>query len=257
VYRHADLEHLAWGLREAGERAALIVSDAVFSLDGDVAPIGELTLLARRHRCLLMVDEAHATGALGPGGCGAVAAAGLSGQVDVIVGTLGKALGGYGAYVCASAQVVDLLVNTARPFIFSTALPPPALGAALAALAALSSRPGLVEQLRRNAATLREALVGQGLDTGASRTQIVPVIAGDERRALALCERVLEGRVFAQAIRPPTVPAGTSRLRLAVMATHRLDELHAAASVIGRAARELGIVDARAFAAETRLRPAA
>ena len=113
----------------------LIVTDGVFSMDGDVAPLVDLAELARRHRCLLAVDEAHGTGALGPGGRGAVAAAGLSGEVDVvIVGTLGKALGSYGAYVCASAEIVELLVNTARPFIFSTAPPPPSVGAALAAL---------------------------------------------------------------------------------------------------------------------------
>ncbi len=241
VYRHRDTEHLEWGLRRAGDRARLIVTDGVFSMDGDVAPLGELVALARRHRCMLAVDEAHGTGALGPGGRGAVAAAGLSGEVDVIVGTLGKALGGYGAYVCASRQIVELLVNTARPFIFSTAPPPPSVGAALAALSVLVARPGLVEQLRRNAATLREALATQGLATNGSRTQIVPVMVGDARRAVTLCERALEGRVFAQAIRPPTVPKGSSRLRLTVMASHRSEELRAAAAVIGRAAAEIGV----------------
>ena len=244
VYRHRDVEHLEWGLREAGDRAALIVTDSIFSMDGDVAPLPELAEAARRHRCMLMVDEAHGTGALGPGGRGAVAAAGLSGEVDVLVGTLGKALGSYGAYACTSVQVADLLVNTARPFIFSTAPPPPSVGAALAALAILRSRPGMVEQLRRNAAVLREALAGYGLDLGGSRTQVVPVVVGDARRTMALCEHALEDGVFAQAIRPPTVPEGTSRLRLAVMATHAADELRSAARVIGRAARELGIADA-------------
>jgi glycine C-acetyltransferase/8-amino-7-oxononanoate synthase len=241
VYRHRDTEHLEWGLREAGSRARLIVTDGVFSMDGDVAPLAELTALAKRHRCLIAVDEAHGTGALGPGGRGAVAAAGLSAEVDVIVGTLGKALGGYGAYACGSRELVDLLINTARPFIYSTALPPPSVGAAIAALDLLDSRPGLVEQLRRNAATLREALAAAGLATNGSRTQIVPVIVGDARRAMALCERTLEGGVFAQAIRPPTVPDGSSRLRLTVMASHRADELRRAAATIGRAAHELGL----------------
>ncbi|MQA72876.1 MAG: 8-amino-7-oxononanoate synthase [Solirubrobacterales bacterium] len=241
VYRHRDLEHLERGLREAGSRARLIVTDGVFSMDGDVAPLSGLVELARRHGCLLAVDEAHGTGALGPGGRGSVAAAGLSGEVDVIIGTLGKALGGYGAYVCASAPLIDLLVNTARPLIFSTAPPPPSVGAALEALSLLASRPGLVEQLRRNGDTLREALAAEGLEVGDSRTQIVPVIVGDPRRAMALCERALEGGVFAQAIRPPTVPAGSSRLRLTAMANHRVDELRAGALVIGRAARSLGI----------------
>ncbi len=245
VYRHRDTEHLEWGLRRAGRRAALIVSDSVFSMDGDVARLAELHDLALRYSCLLMVDEAHATGALGPGGRGAVAAAGLSGAVDVVVGTLGKALGGYGAYVCSSAQIAELLVNTARPFIYSTAPPPPSVGAALAALAILRSRPGLAEQLRRNGAVLREGLAAQGLELGASRTHIVPVMVGDARRAMALCERSLEQGVFAQAIRPPTVPEGTSRLRLAVMATHSADELRLAARVIGRSARAIGVADER------------
>jgi len=252
IYRHADLEHLSWGLRKAGGEGALIVTDAVFSMDGDVAPIAELLDLARRHGCRLMVDEAHATGALGPGGRGAVAEAGLSGEVDIVVGTLGKTLGSYGAYVCASAKVVDLLINTARPFIFSTALPPPAIGAALAALTLLDGQPGMVKQLRRNGAILRDALAGQGLEVGASRTQIVPVVVGDARPATALCERALEGHVFAQAIRPPTVPEGTSRLRLSVMANHRADELCAAAAVIGQAAEELDIV---ARGSEQRISP--
>jgi glycine C-acetyltransferase/8-amino-7-oxononanoate synthase len=219
----------------------LIVTDAIFSMDGDMAPIAGLHALARRHGCRLLVDEAHATGALGPDGRGAVAAAGLSGEVDVVVGTLGKTLGSYGAYVCASAEIVELLVNVARPFIFSTALPPPSVGAALAAVALLESQPGMVEHLRRNATTLRAALAEEGLDTGDSRTQIVPIVVGDSERAMALCERALEGRVFAQAIRPPTVPPGTSRLRLSVMANHRPRDLCAAAGVIARAARELGV----------------
>ena len=241
VYRHADLEHLSWGLRKAGGAAALIVTDAVFSMDGDVAPIAPLLDLARRHGCRLMVDEAHATGALGPGGRGAVAEAGLSGEVDVIVGTLGKALGSYGAYVCASAQIVDLLVNVARPFIFSTALPPPVVGAGLAALSLLEAQPGMAVRLRSNGAILREALTARGLDIGPSRTQIIPIVVGDARRTVELCERALEGRAFAQAIRPPTVPEGTSRLRLSVMANHRADELVAAAGVVAGAAGELGI----------------
>src|SRR3954469_3358825 len=241
VYRHTDLDHLAWGLRKANERAALIVTDSIFSMEGDVSPIARLLELARRHGCRLLIDEAHAIGSLGPGGRGAVAEAGLSGEVDVVVGTLGQTLGSYGAYVCASAEVVDLLVNVARPFIFSTALPPPAVGAAIAALAMLEGQPGMVEHLRLNGDTLREALAESGLDAGPSRTQIVPIVVGGAANAMALCERALEGRVFAQAIRPPTVPEGTSRLRLSVMANHRPNDLRAAARVIAAAAAELGI----------------
>ncbi|MFN8161536.1 MAG: 8-amino-7-oxononanoate synthase [Solirubrobacterales bacterium] len=241
VYRHADPEHLAWGLRQAGERASLIVTDGVFSMDGDVAPLAELAALARSHRCRLMVDEAHATGAVGPGGRGSVAEAGLSGEVDVVVGTLGKALGSYGAYACSSAEVRELLVNEARPLIFSTALPPPSVAAALAALEVLRSEPGRVERLRSNAALLRGALRAGGVEPGGGGTQIVPVIVGDAERTMELCEAVLEDGVFAQGIRPPTVPAGASRLRLTVTAAHRPAELRRAAATIAAAAARLGI----------------
>jgi glycine C-acetyltransferase/8-amino-7-oxononanoate synthase len=245
VYRHGDVEHLAWGLREAEGRGSLIVTDGVFSMDGDVAPLGELAGLARRHGCRLMVDEAHATGALGPGGRGSVAAAGLSDEVDLLVGTLGKALGSYGAYVCAGREVVEYLVNSARPFIFSTAPPPPALAAAAAALELLESHPNRVERLRENAVTLREGLRREGLAAGGSESQIVPVEVGDAERTMELCERILERGVFAQGIRPPTVPEGSSRLRFTVMATHRAGELSRAAKLVGAAAREMGISTAQ------------
>jgi glycine C-acetyltransferase/8-amino-7-oxononanoate synthase len=241
VYRHADTEHLAWGLRKSRGRGSLIVTDGVFSMDGDLAPLAELAELAERHRCRLMVDEAHATGCVGPEGRGSVAAAGVGDRVDLVMGTLGKALGGYGAYVCASSELTDYLVNVSRPFIFSTALPPSVVAGAQAALELLLERPKRVERLAANAAALRQALAAEGLATGPSRTQIVPVHVGEAETAMALCERALEQGVFAQAIRPPTVPPGTCRLRLTAMATHKVGELRRAAGVIGGAARELGV----------------
>jgi glycine C-acetyltransferase/8-amino-7-oxononanoate synthase len=246
VYRHGDTEHLAWGLREAEGRGALIVSDGVFSMDGDVAPLEQLVKLARDHRCRLMVDEAHATGALGPGGRGSVAAAGLSGEVDVVMGTLGKALGSYGAYVCASRELTDYLTNTARSLIFSTAPPPPVAAAGLAALELLESRPHRIDELHANATTLRSALAAQGLATGGCQTQIIPMEIGDATRTMALSERLLERGVFAQGIRPPTVPEGTSRLRFTVMSTHRAAELERAAEIVGDVTRELGIAAGQA-----------
>jgi glycine C-acetyltransferase/8-amino-7-oxononanoate synthase len=246
VYRHGDVEHLAWGLGEAEGRGSLIVTDGVFSMDGDLAPLADLVRLARRHDCRLMVDEAHATGALGPGGRGSVAAAGLSGEVDLVVGTLGKALGSYGAYVCASRELVEYLLNTARSFVFSTAPPPPVVAAALAALELLEAHPDRVERLRSNAAVLREALAEEGLAVGGAGTQIVPVGVGGAARTMELCERLLERGVFAQGIRPPTVPDGSSRLRFTAMATHRPAELRQAARLVGAAAREMGIASAQA-----------
>jgi 8-amino-7-oxononanoate synthase len=245
VYRHRDVEHLAWGLRRtSGSQPALIATDGVFSMDGDVAPLEDLVCLARDHGARLMVDEAHATGALGPGGRGSVAAAGLTDEVDVVVGTLGKALGSYGAYVCAEAEVVEYLLNSARPFIFSTAPAPPSVAAAGAALDLLEAEPRRVERLLRNAALMRGALAAEGLAVGDSATQIIPVPVGDAETAMDLCERALEAGVFAQGIRPPTVPEGSSRLRFTVMATHREAELRAAAVFVGAAARELGIATA-------------
>jgi glycine C-acetyltransferase/8-amino-7-oxononanoate synthase len=241
VYRHADLDHLAWGLRSAGDRASLIVSDGLFSMDGDRAPLEGLLQLARRHRCRLMVDEAHATGTVGPGGRGTVAAAGLSGEVDLLVGTLGKALGSYGAYVCGSDEMVEYLLNTARSFIFSTALPPPVVAAAQEALALLEAEPAMVKRLGVNAAVLREALAAEGLPIGTSESQIVPVRVGSAEQAMRLSEALLEHGVFIQGIRPPTVPEGSSRLRFTAMSTHDPTALQQAARVLGAATRSLGL----------------
>jgi glycine C-acetyltransferase/8-amino-7-oxononanoate synthase len=240
VYRHLDTEHLEWGLRQAGGRGSLIVTDGVFSMDGDIAPLARIVELARRYDTRVMVDEAHATGVIGPGGRGSVAAAALEGEVDVIVGTLGKALGSYGAYVCCDTAMKRYLVNTARTLIFSTGPAPPVVAAACAALEILVEQPQRVERLRRNGDTLRAALISQGLDVPDGGTPIVPLVVGDAATAMALCERLLRAGVFAQAIRPPTVPDGTSRLRLAAMATHKDAELRRAAGALAVAFDKVG-----------------
>ena len=256
VYDHCDTEHLQWGIAEAEGRGALIVTDSVFSMNGDVAPLPEIVELAQRHGLRTMVDEAHATGVLGPGGRGALAEAGLEDQVDVIVGTLAKALGSYGAFVACDQQMAHYLINTARTFIFSTALPPPAVAAALAALALLQERPRRVEKLAANATALRSALEREGFDVAGSRTQIIPLVVGEAERAMQMCEAALAQGVFAQAIRPPTVAPMSSRLRLAVMATHREEELQAAARTLAGAARAAGFDPrARQAARERRLEP--
>jgi glycine C-acetyltransferase/8-amino-7-oxononanoate synthase len=240
VYDHCDTEHLAWALSQAEDREALIVTDSVFSMDGDVAPLPEIVELARRHGARVMVDEAHATGVLGPGGRGALAEAGLEGEVDVVVGTLSKALGSYGAYVCCAASLAQYAVNRARSLIFSTAPPPPAVAGALAALDLLEEQPRRVERLRANADCLRNELAREGFEVSGSSTQIIPLVVGDPDLALRLCEAAIEEGVFAQAIRPPTVPEGTSRLRLAVMASHSRTELRHAAAMLARAALQVG-----------------
>jgi glycine C-acetyltransferase/8-amino-7-oxononanoate synthase len=240
VYQHGDVEHLAWGMRQADGRGKLVVTDTVFSMDGDVAPLLEIVELARRHGVRVAVDEAHGTGCLGPAGRGAVADAGLEGEVDVIVGTLGKALGGYGAFVACDQPMAQFLVNCARPFIFSTGPAPPAVAGALAALELLVDQPQRAEKLQANAGVLRDELAREGFEVAGSTTQIVPLVVGEAPLAMRICELAIERGVFAQAIRPPTVPEGTSRLRLAVMASHGKAELREAAQVLGRAALQAG-----------------
>jgi len=228
VYEHADVEHLEWSLSQAEGRPATIVTDTVFSMDGDVAPLVEICEVARAYGARVVVDEAHGLGALGPGGRGLVAELGLEDEVDVVVGTLGKALGSYGAYACCSRTMAKWLVNSARTLIFSTALPPPAVAGALAALELLVEQPRRVEKLQSGAAVLREELEARGLDVGGSDT-------------VRACELALARGVFAQAIRPPTVPLGTSRLRLAVMASHTKSELRDAARVLADAVYSAGV----------------
>jgi dethiobiotin synthase len=178
-----------------------------------------------------------------------VAELGLESEVDVVIGTLGKALGSYGAYACCDRTMAKYLVNSARTLIFSTALPPPAVAGALAALELLLEQPRRVDKLQSNAEVLREELEAHGFETGESCTQVVPLVIGDAAAAMAACEAALARGVFAQAIRPPTVPEGTSRLRLAVMASHTKSELRAAARVLAEAARGAGVVAAAICAA--------
>jgi 8-amino-7-oxononanoate synthase len=246
VYDHLDVDHLEWGLEEAGGRGSLIVTDGVFSMDGHVAPLPEIVELAQRYDARVLVDEAHATGVLGPGGRGSVAAAGLTGEVDIIVGTLGKALGGYGSFVCCSDEIARYLTNSARTLIFSTGPPPPSVAAALAAIELLQEQPRQIERLHRNARTLRAALADEGFRIEPGDTQIVPLIVGDSHLTMEFCERALARGVFAQAIRPPTVPSGSSRLRLAAMATHTAAELRWAARELAAAADEAGLEPAGA-----------
>ncbi len=235
IYRHRDVEHLAWAMKRSSAQASLIVTDGLFSMDGDVAPLAWLVELAHRHGARLLVDEAHALGTRGPGGRGTIAEAGLAGEVELASATLGKALGSYGAYVATSGELRELLVNTARPLIFSTGLPPASAIAAEKALEIVKREPERIERLRANAELMRAALISQGLQVGPTNSQIIPIMIGDPERAVAATSRAMDDGVYAQAIRPPTVPEGTSRLRVTVMASHDPADLERAAEVIGRA----------------------
>jgi len=243
IFPHKDMNALEGLLAAAGRyRRKLIVIDTVFSMDGDIAPLPEVAELAERHGCILMVDEAHATGVLGPGGRGAVAHFGLEGRVPIQMGTLSKSFGSFGAYVCGSRALVDYLVNTSRPFIFTTALPPAVLAASLAALDVIERYESLVQRLRHNAERLRLGLQGLGFDIMGSQTQIVPVLVGDNARALEMMGLLKEQGVLAVAIRPPTVPPGTARIRSNVMATHSDADLDLALQAFERAGRSVGLI---------------
>ena len=243
VFRHRDTGHLEELLASAptpGQR--LIVTDSVFSMDGDVARLPEIAALARRYRAWVMVDEAHATGVFGPNGAGVVEETGLQGRIEIQMGTLGKALGSFGAYVAGSRVLIEWLINRARSFIYSTALPPPLLAAALAALHIVKNEPERRRRLWNNAAFLRQGLSGLGYRLGESESPILPVLIGDEEKTMALCAALLKHGVFAHGIRPPTVPEGTARLRVTPTATHTDEELERALRAFAEAGKEVGVL---------------
>ncbi|MGH6735744.1 MAG: aminotransferase class I/II-fold pyridoxal phosphate-dependent enzyme [Methyloceanibacter sp.] len=215
-YRHGDVAHLAELLTQyqADSRPKFILTESVFSMDGDIAPLPEIARLARGHDATLIVDDAHATGILGKGGSG------LSEGAEIVIGTFSKALGSFGAYVACSQTVRDYLVNRCSGLIYSTALPPPVLGAIDAALDLVPGMDAARRHVASIAARFRAGARALGHDTGASTTQIVPVIAGSAEAALRLSARLRKASFWATPIRPPTVPQGTARVRLAFTAAH-------------------------------------
>ena len=234
-FRHNDLDHLEMLLasKAADAPARLILTESVFSMDGDRADLQRLTAIAEAHDAALFVDEAHATGVLGPEGRGLSAE--VPGRIDLVMGPFSKALGGFGAYVAGSQVLIDYFVNTASGFIFTTAPPPAVLGAIDAALDLV---PGMDAERAHLAALgdrLREGLDALGLDHGDSSTQIVPAVIGAEEQAMALSAKLEAAGFLASAIRPPTVPPGTSRLRLALRASHSAADIDAFLGVLGDA----------------------
>ena len=237
IYPHADVAALeALMLVEAPHRKGrwVIVTDGVFSMDGDLAPLPELVRLKQRFDALLMVDDAHGSGVLGAHGRGTAEHLGCQGQIDLQMGTLGKALGCAGAYLAADRAVIDTLINRSRSFIFSTSLPPAVPAAALAALQLVDSAEGarLRQDLERNRRCFAERLQKGGCDLLGSQTQIIPVLTGEPAPTMAAAARLLAGGVFIQGIRPPTVPAGRCRLRATLMAQHSEAELLRAAELV-------------------------
>lgn len=219
-FRHNDMDHLAAQLAaRRGSGQALIVVESLYSMDGDRAPLPELVRLKEQYNCLLLVDEAHATGIFGASGAGLVEEAGVVAQVDLVMGTFGKALGSYGAYVAGHRVWIDYLLNRARSFIYSTSLPPAVIGASLGALAVLRDQPDLGRQLLARAAFFKKALADQGLAM-ASDSQIMPLMIGSSEAALDLAAQLGDAGFFVTAVRPPTVPENTARLRFSVTLHH-------------------------------------
>ena len=218
IYRHCDVEHLESLLSQSTKfRRRLIVTDGVFSMDGDIAPLPEICELAERYDAMVMVDDAHGFGVLGETGGGTIEHFGLEDRGVIQMGTLSKAIGGLGGYVAGSANLIDFLINRARGFIFTTGLPPATLVGASAAIDVIRSNPGLRQQLSRNVLLLKNALLERRFQLLPSQTQILPLMLGSVEVAARFAEALLEHGVYAPAIRPPTVPEGTSRLRISVM----------------------------------------
>lgn len=243
VYRHADTEHLAQLLSSTpcqGKR--LIVTDGVFSMDGDIAPLPDIVRLAEQHLAITVVDDAHATGVIGPGGRGTAAHFGLEGKVDIQIGTLSKALGAEGGFTAGSRPLIEYIINRARSFIFTTALAPATVAAANAALAELTAKPELVQALQLNAAFVRQHLTAAGFTITPGITPIIPLLVGSAQAALTLANELKAAGLIISAIRPPTVPHNASRLRLAISAAHNQAELAVALDKLTVAARKLAII---------------
>jgi 8-amino-7-oxononanoate synthase len=244
VYPHCDTGALEEQLRRSGDaRRRIIVTDAVFSMDGDIAPLPRLLELAQTHDAVLVVDDAHGTGVLGPDGRGTAAHFGIEDKERLILmGTLGKALGCFGAFVCGSRVLIDYLVNRARSFIFTTALPPASVASALAALDVLKQEPQLLSRLQENTEFMHSELRNLGFNLGGSRTQIMPIMAGEASTAVAMAADLMDQGIFLQAIRPPTVPEGAARLRLTVTALHTRGELEQAVEALKKTGRIHNII---------------
>ncbi len=232
-FRHNDLNHLENLLQsKRGTGTALIVVESLYSMDGDRCPLKELAALKEKYDCLLMVDEAHATGLFGSNGGGLIEEEGVSAQVDIAMGTFGKALGSYGAYIAASQDMITYLINRARSFIFSTGLPPAVIGASLAAVRLIKEQPELRRELFDKVEIFKKALQQSGL-INLGPSQIIPVVIGESTQAVKMAQTLREKGIFATAVRPPTVPEGTARLRFSITRHLNKEALEHCADLLG------------------------
>jgi len=234
-FHHNDLNHLEELLqKQRGKGTALIVVESLYSMDGDRCPLQNLVQLKEKFDCLLMVDEAHATGVFGENGGGIIEEDGVASRVDIAMGTFGKALGSYGAYIAASRTMIDFLINRARTFIYSTGLPPAVIGASLAATRIIRQEPELRRDLFAKVECFKAALGAKGL-ANLGPSQIVPIMIGQSSRAMHIAHALRDQGIFATAVRPPTVPEGTARLRFSITRHLSHEALQKAASLIGAA----------------------
>jgi len=243
IFPHKDLaaaRRCLEGSRKA--RRVLVITDGVFSMDGDLALLRGLAALAREFGAIMMVDDAHASGVVGAGGRGTVEHFDVHGMVDIQVGTLSKAWACLGGYVAGSRTLVEYLMNRARPLLFSTSHPPSVAATAIAALDLIEEEPGLIERLWENTRAFKSGLKRLGYDTGASETPITPVMIGDETLAMRFSDRLFDAGVFALGIAFPTVPRGKARVRTIVTAGHTQEDLARALEVFGKVGRELGLI---------------
>lgn len=243
IYPHKRMDSLEQLLADAGSfKRRLIVTDGLFSMDGDMAPLPDLVTLAEQYACMLMVDDAHATGVLGPNGGGTGDHFGLAEKIDIAMGTFGKALGGFGAFVAGDRSLREFLINRSRPFMFTTGLPPSVIASAVAALELVEEEPELRARLRDNANRLRQGIIQLGFTVPGGETQIIPILLGDASLTMEMAALLLEEGVFIQGIRPPSVPQGTSRLRITVSAAHSPGEVAFALEALEKAGRKVGII---------------
>ena len=243
VFPHKDVDAARKILQAlpAGQRT-LLITDGVFSMDGDLGPLPALCALAEEYGCIMMVDDAHASGVFGKNGRGTIDHFGVHGRVDIQVGTLSKAVGVLGGYVAGSRSLIDFLHHRARPFLFSTSHPPGVAAACIAAIDVLMEEPEIIDRLWENTRFFQAGLKGLGFNTGMTEGPITPIIVGDGALAMTLSDRLFQSGVFAQGIAFPTVAAGKARVRAIVTATHTRDELQFALDAFGRVGRKLGIV---------------
>jgi len=244
VFAHRDTaaaEKILDDLAGASGRK-LLITDGVFSMDGDIGPLPALVQIAESHGAIMMIDDAHSSGVLGRNGRGTVDHFGLHGRVDIQVGTLSKAVGVLGGYVCGSRDLIEFLYHRARPFLFSTSHPPGVAAACLAAFEILENEPERIEKLWDNTRYFKAALKNAGFDTGESETPITPIMVGEAKMAHAFSAALFENGLFATGIGFPTVPEGKARVRTIVTATHTREMLDRAAEILTQVAKKMGVL---------------